>query len=278
MELSSATRIGVGRTAEVYAWGEGRVLKLFHPWHPHEWAENEHRLTAAAFEAGLPAPRVDGLERVDGRLGMVLERIEGPSLLQLVAARPWTILAVARRLAEVHAAIHARRVPGLIPVAQHLRWRLERARLPERLRGAAEAALSRLPPGDAVCHGDLHPDNVVLTRRGPVVIDWPELSAGHPLADLVRTSLLLRFSSPPHGRLRWVLRVGRRALHAVYLRRYLELAGRRADDLAPFLLPVAAARLGSEIEDERSALLAFVERLARTPQVGEPAAAAANQR
>ncbi|HYD40459.1 MAG TPA: phosphotransferase [Anaeromyxobacter sp.] len=262
MELSNATRLGVGRTAEVYAWGEGRVLKLFHPWHPEEWAASEHRLTAAASEAGLPAPRVYGLERVERRLGIVLERIEGPSLLRLLSARPWTMLAVARRLAEVHAAIHAHRVPGLAPLTEHLRWRIDRAGIEEPLRAGVAAALARMPAGEAACHGDLHPDNVVLTRRGPVVIDWPELSAGHPLADVARTSLMLRISSPPQGQLRRVLQAGRRLLHAVYLRTYLARAGARAEDLAPFLLPVAAARLGYALDDERCALRGILERLA----------------
>lgn len=263
MELSKAARIGVGRTAEVFAWGEGKVLKLFQPWHPEPWAESESRLTAAAYEAGLPAPRVYGLERVGGRLGVVLERVEGPSLLQLVAARPWRVVAVARRLAEVHAAIHARRVQGLMPLAQHLRWRIDRAALAEPVRSRTLEALARMPPGDAVCHGDLHPDNVVLTPRGPVVIDWPEISTGHPLADVARTSLMLRIASPPHGRLRLALQAGRRVLHAVYLRRYLELTGSRAEELAPFLLPVAGARYAYLIEDERRALLALLERLAQ---------------
>jgi len=262
MELSRIERIGVGRTAEVYAWGDGKVLKLFQPWHPEPWAESESRSTAAAYEAGLPAPRVYGLERVGGRLGVVLERVEGPSLLQLLSARPWRVAAIARRLAEVHAAIHARRVEGLTPLAQHLRWRIDRAALPEALRSRTLDALERLPAGDAVCHGDLHPDNVVLTPRGPVVIDWPEISTGHPLADVARTSLMLRIASPPHGRLRLALRAGRRILHAVYLRRYLELTGRHPEELAPFLLPVAGARYAYLIEDERRALLALLERLA----------------
>lgn len=262
MELTNAARIGVGRTAEVFAWGEGRVLKLFHPSHPEPWGEAEHRLTAAASEAGLPAPRVYGLEHVGGRLGIVLERLEGPSLLQIVAARPWQVVAVARQLAEVHAAIHARRVEGLRPLREHLRWRIDHSELPEQLRTRTEAALARMPPGDAVCHGDLHPDNLVVTRRGPVVIDWSELSAGHPLADVARTSLMLRIASPAHGRIGLALQLGRRLLHAVYLRHYLKLTGRRSGELAPFRLPVAAARYGDEIAEEQRPLLAMLERLA----------------
>ena len=262
MNLDGAALIGVGRTAEVFAGGEGRALKLFRAWHSETSAEEEHRNAAAAAEAGLPAPRVYGLERVDGRLGLVLERIEGPSLLQLLTARPWRALAVARQLAEVQGSLHARRLPGLRPLRESLRWGIAGAKLPDPLRAQAEAALARMPDGDAVCHGDFHPDNVVLTARGPVVLDWAQLSAGHPLADVVHTSLMLRISSPVTGTLGLAVNAGRRLLHAVYLRRCLELAGSHRADLAPFLLPVAAARAGHWIEDEGPALRAMIERLA----------------
>jgi aminoglycoside phosphotransferase (APT) family kinase protein len=33
-------------------------------------------------------------------------------------------------------------------------------------------------------HRDLHPDNVLLSPAGPVVIDWPNAGAGEPAFDL----------------------------------------------------------------------------------------------
>ncbi len=30
-----------------------------------------------------------------------------------------------------------------------------------------------LPDGDIFCHGNFHPDNVILTFGHPVLIDWP---------------------------------------------------------------------------------------------------------
>lgn len=262
MDLANATRIGLGRTAEVYAWGEGKVLKLLHAWAPAAWAEEEHRVTAAVSQAGLPAPRVHGLERVEGRVGIVFERIEGPSLLAEVLRRPWRAGWVGRRLAEVQAALHARRVPGLGPLTDRLRWSIDHAALPGPVRDEALAALARLPAGDAVCHFDVHPDNVLLTPRGPVVIDWAEVSSGHPLADVTRTSLMLEYASPPSGALRPLIERVRGALRRAHLRRYLELTGTRREALAPFLLPVAAARTGQAIEGERPALLELLGRLA----------------
>jgi len=262
MDLTHAKRIGLGRTAEVYAWDDGRVLKLFHAWAAPAWVEHERGVTAAAHAAGLPAPAVFGPEVVGDRHGFVLERVEGPSQLQALQARPWRVVAVGRQLAEVHAALHARTVPGLRPLREKLREDITRAELPGPLEARAQAALARMPDGDAVCHGDLHPDNVVLTGRGPVVLDWSEAAAGHPLADVARSSLMLRIAGHPQGSLGPLLLAGRRLLHAAYLRRYLALTGGRREALAPFLLPVAAARASHRIEDERPALLAWIARLA----------------
>jgi hypothetical protein len=69
--------IGTGRTAEIFAWGDDRVLKLFMEWCPHSWIESEERLSRVVYESGLPAPEVEGIIEVDGRKGIIFERVEG---------------------------------------------------------------------------------------------------------------------------------------------------------------------------------------------------------
>jgi hypothetical protein len=48
--------IDKGFTSDVHAWGDGKVLKLFHRWVPVDRAEREYRVTRAVHAAGLPAP------------------------------------------------------------------------------------------------------------------------------------------------------------------------------------------------------------------------------
>lgn len=261
-DLAGAERIGLGRTAEVFAWGPGRVLKLFHGWVPAGWAEHERWLTEAVHAAGLPAPAVFEPVALEGRHGFVMERVEGPSLLRVLLERPWRAAAVARQLAEVQAAVHAHRVPALPPLEGKLREAIGRASLPAQVQEQALAALAALPQGDATCHGDIHPDNVVLTARGPVVLDWTAAGRGHPLVDVVRTSLMLRLGVPPQGAVRLLVGVLRPWVHGSYLRHALVLAGATRAELQPFLLPVAAARVADQIEDELPALRAHLERLA----------------
>ena len=52
--------LGQGRSAEVYAWGDHQVLKLFFSsWSP-EWIEQEARVARVVHEAGLAAPALEG--------------------------------------------------------------------------------------------------------------------------------------------------------------------------------------------------------------------------
>ena len=77
--------------------------------------------------------------------GLVLELVDGPTMLADLGRRPWRLARHARTLAELHARLH--KVPY---------------------------------EGERLLHLDLHPDNVLLSARGPVVIDWTNARAGDP--------------------------------------------------------------------------------------------------
>jgi len=192
--LTLGPPIAEGRTAEIYAWGEGRVLKLYRPEFPPVLAEREALLGAALQAAGLPVPALGERVEVAGRQGLVFERVDGPDLLDALARRPWLAWRYARQLADLHLAVHAvRGMPGLPRQRERLRFTLGAApALPPAVREAALRALDTLPDGDQLCHGDLHPKNVLLCGRRAVIIDWLDATAGHPLCDLARTTCILQ--------------------------------------------------------------------------------------
>src|SRR5262245_39936938 len=114
-ELTSVSLVGRGYCSDVYAWGDGKVLKLFHGPLARARAEREYRATRAVHAAGLPAPAAYELLEIDGRWGVVLERINGPSLFESVHAKPWTLYNAVRRLSELHASIHGCTAPAELP-------------------------------------------------------------------------------------------------------------------------------------------------------------------
>jgi aminoglycoside phosphotransferase (APT) family kinase protein len=148
-----------GRASEIVELGDDRVLRRFKAGgRPAREAEiMEH-----ARAHGYPVPRV--LEVLDDSL--VLERVDGPTMLAELRRRPWKLAGQARMLAELHARLHE------IPFE-----------------------------GERLLHLDFHPDNVLLSARGPVAIDWANARAGDPALDVAMTWVICATSGGVMGRL-----------------------------------------------------------------------------
>ena len=64
-------------------------------------------MTDAVFTAGAPAPQVFGVVILDGRLGIVLQRFDGPTLLQLTRSGGVTRGQAGAILADLFRAVHS---------------------------------------------------------------------------------------------------------------------------------------------------------------------------
>jgi len=269
-------QIGVGRTADIYQYGADRALKLFRPEISERAVEEELRRAEIVFASGVPSPRPFGTVDVDGRIGIVYERANGPTLLARMIAEPGRLQEYARRLADIHADIHARSVDG---IANPMKGALKRGigagiGLDGTECAAVLAMLERLPDGRALCHGDFHPDNVVLDEERIWILDWMTCASGDPAADAARTIVLLRFGSVPVGASAADanrLDGARATLVEQYMAHYAALTGTDAERIRAWLAPVAAARLSEGVpDDERRRLIEFVRsRLAPETAEGE---------
>ncbi|MCB0022914.1 MAG: phosphotransferase, partial [Caldilinea sp.] len=135
--------------------------------------------------------------------------------------------------------------------------------LPDHLRERALHRLDRLPGGAAICHGDFHPDNIVMTAQGPVIIDWMTATSGNPAADVARTMLLFRTADAPESNpvRAATLEQARHHFYATYRRAYAEQVHLTAAETDAWLPVVAAARLAEQIAGEEDRLLSIVETL-----------------
>ncbi len=180
-----------GRTAEVFAYGEGRVLKLDRP----DWnglSAFEATVLVDLAGAGLPVARAHGTVTVDGRSGVILDRVEGPSLLQVLsAAGPDEIDRLASRFVALQLQCNATAVGGLPDLVPRLRGEIEASVPDAALRSELLRLLAAEDNGErGVCHFDFHPSNVLVGPDGWVVIDWLTVAAGPSAADLARTLVL----------------------------------------------------------------------------------------
>ncbi len=92
MNISLSKPIARGRTADVYAWDDRHILKLYQAWCPPHWVEQESRVAQAVCQAGIPTPAAGEIVSVDGRRGILYERVNGISMLEDLRRRPWLIL------------------------------------------------------------------------------------------------------------------------------------------------------------------------------------------
>jgi aminoglycoside phosphotransferase (APT) family kinase protein len=200
------------------------VLRVARTLELAEAVERERAALEAAQRAGAPVPAVFDRVEVDGRPGLVLERLEPPDLLVGVLRRPWRLPAVPDVLAELQAALHETPAPPELPeVHEMIAARLGSKHVPPRVRDAALRALERLPRGDRLCHGDFHPGNVLHRGDGYAVVDWRNAARGDPAADIAWTRLLMVGAWIPGLGPRWAqlpLAPPRLGLYLAYRRAY----------------------------------------------------------
>jgi hypothetical protein len=253
--------IAEGRTAEIFAWGEDQVVKLYRPGFPSNGAEYEYNKALASQETGFAVPAVGEVVTVEGRAGITYQRVEGGTMLEAVQKAPWKLFPLTRQLAALHVDMHARKAAKLPNSHDVLAYKINHASpLDDETKGRILDHLKKLPRGDKLLHGDFHPDNILLTPDGPVIIDWIDATMGHPMADVARTSLLARVGNPPPSNvLEWVMALLGSLFHRIYIKCYFKLSPYDEKDLHPWLLPVTAGRLSEEIPHERDVLVRFVK-------------------
>jgi len=263
--LAGRELLGQGREAEVYAWDDDLVLRLFRTSERARDLEREATAMRTAVACGVPAPRVEGSITVDGRPGLLIERVDGPDVISLFGRRPWLVPRLIHKVAMLQAQMHDTVVPAeLEPLRARIRERINRIPetiLPKELAQLALAALEDLPDGDRLLHGDFHPGNVLLGRGGLRIIDWTAATRGDPAADLARTCLMLTVGEAEPTMPVIVRRLDHTG-RSVIVRSYLRAYRRRRpvdDDLTKRWYPVRAAeRLSEGITGEYDKLRAVL--------------------
>jgi aminoglycoside phosphotransferase (APT) family kinase protein len=160
--------LGAGRNADVYDVGRGRVLRRYRDGRDAAAVDREARVMAHARAHGVPVPEVFEVSGSD----IVMERATGPTMLDVLGRRPWTLRRQARLLAQLHETVHQAPAPSGLRAA-----------------GGGENLGSQV-----LLHRDLHPMNVILTAAGPVIIDWEGAACGPAMYDVAWTWVILTSS------------------------------------------------------------------------------------
>ena len=192
IDLSAWTQVGEGYNGRAFISDAypGKLLKLVHgALASAQKVEQEFYASRAAFEAGLPTPRVYEIVRDGQDHGYISEKIEDKkSFSRLCADESERIPEYAALMARYGQELHAhpisvsRYVP---PLKSVLREALafapfvtsaQRSRLGSLVEEMADTATA--------VHGDFQPGNLILSRNKPYWIDLGWLCVGDPVIDL----------------------------------------------------------------------------------------------
>lgn len=253
--------MAVGRSAEIYGWDNGRVLKLFFTAIPLKDIEDEYTKTCEAAARGVTGMACHGRIQVDTRWGIILDRVEGISLTRLPEKNPLAFFSLPGTLAGLHLKLHNSRTDAIEDVRALAAGMLETKPLafltPEE-KSRARAIIDALPDGNAVLHMDFHPENILVTGKEFTLIDWMTAARGTPAADVASTVFLLRDAELFPGisaAKKAFYELVRRVVLSRYLKAYLSGSGLTMAEIDAWRLPVIMLRLGLwDIDSERNRL------------------------
>lgn len=271
----SLERLGGGRAADVFAWTPGVVLKLVREERFEPALEREAAGLEAAAAAGLSVPRPLGFVTHDGRLGLLLEHVDGRDGFSLIEARPWRTWTLSRLIGRLHVDVGEATAPAsMMNLKERARETIETSvHVPAKARPRLRALLDSLPDGDRLCHMDFHPGNVMLTSECPYIIDFPNALRGPAIADHAKSWVILRAGKAPPGQgriVRVLISLLRRVALAGYEHGYRSAADINESELARWKAIQVAMRLDEANPAERTGLLRLLSRSLRAAEVLKP--------
>ncbi len=231
-------------------WDEGRILRFF----PTDMSDQEMHTefvgADAAWRSGAPVAAVYGIEMAKGRVGVIEDRVDGPTMLHTLSSAPWQAKRRGQELAELHLRLTSLAAAGELPdIKPHLLHALKQADLDFSARAKLIAQLESLPSGDRLLHTALHPSHVVLHATGPVITHCGHMARGHADADIAFTLVHLALAVPlPNARLWPLLDRARRRFLAAY--QHTISRGRPSDRATDWVAVIAAARLAAATDHE----------------------------
>ena len=222
---------------------EGNVIvKEFTPSHPKSDVYNEAYIHACVEDAGVPVPKLLGVNPAGGGWAISMEYVTGKTLWELMQEQPEKSDEYLEKLVDIQLEVGGYRVRHL----RNTRLKMEdsiktltqidastRYELLQRIHGMA--------PHTKLCHGDLVPSNIVIKEDGSwVVLDWAHASAGNAGADAAITYRRFSLDAPE--------------LAEKYLRLFCKKADMPIQYIQTWMPVVAAAQLAKHKEAERELL------------------------
>lgn len=263
VQLDGLTLIARGGQADIYDFGDGKILRVGRRPQDLERIRYEYTVYLALNETKIHVPKVYGLVEAAGMPAIVMERLNGPSMMDQIKANPLSAKVKARQLAGIHLEIGRINAPEQITdVKSRAEFCISKSEfVSESEKRRILEVLKKLPEGINLCHGDFHPGNLMVQQGTNYVIDWSAAWSGDFHSDVAHSFILMRVvpKVPDMSPLMHFLqkRIGR-AIANTYLIAIENEVDIDHKTLSRWMLVNAAERTYFGVQSERQDLLAFI--------------------
>lgn len=190
-DLTGWTMFSNRHNSENYNSPDGKwMLKLGFPGFcsSHEDLLREQEMCKKVFALGIPTPQVGEIVEVDGRLGLVYERIVGKKSISKYVGQDLPNLerymkTFAENCKKLHST-HCNEGDFECIESRYSRYLNSSKFFTGTLAESLRKILAETPKRNTCLHGDLQTGNLIVNDVGAYFIDLGEFSCGNPLYDL----------------------------------------------------------------------------------------------
>ena len=187
-----------GGTGECFRLDEDTILKLYYEGFPEERILQEKEGARTALVAGVPTAISFEMVQAGNRKGIIYEMAHGKTLAELIRENPERAEELGKVFAGIALTLHRAEVtrddlPAVTAVIRQAAGKM--AYVPAFVRERVFGFLAELDRDRHYVHGDYHPNNVIMTKDGPMLLDMGGFSVGCPLFDPA-TAYFSLFESP----------------------------------------------------------------------------------
>lgn len=178
--------ISKGNTAEIFEHDDNLICKLFYSGYPKIYIEHEFDNAKAVFQLGIRTPRAYNLTYIDGRDGIVYDKVIGETLSsKMYSANEEEFEVWTYRFADIHKELLGHHIDSVMDYKDFLKMFA---------RDSVEviSKIDDLEDGDCLLHGDFHPANIMVDADNQLfLIDMMNICKGPAMYDIARTYFLL---------------------------------------------------------------------------------------
>ncbi|MHA1365631.1 MAG: aminoglycoside phosphotransferase family protein [Candidatus Heimdallarchaeota archaeon] len=225
---------------------------MFHENFPKKVVQSEYDTSKYVQNHLQFIPRVFDLIEYQGKSGIIFEKIEGITLLDYLTNNPFRLIKVVKQIAKLHVEIH--KVDYLERVKQ----------LDETTKEKILLILEKLPKDNKLCHRDFHPDNIMRSTKGLIVIDWMTATSGSPAGDVARTYYIMKHGAPLESfsfKEKIMIKIFQSIASRRYLREYLRLSKLTRKEINKWEIVIIAGRLRENIPQENDYILKRIKKI-----------------